>query len=208
MISRATRYLPALRLRYSIVANISKKLLHTENGFIAIDEIRNPSKVALAYDVMLQDSSPKDIVYLAKQFGIEHTGASQRPKKFPVVGLVYIGELETFHAWFPMVVSYRSREGRQLINLDCVMIYDTGSPRTFLCDNTLKSLGFIGDIIRGINIQVNGLPQVAYPSHGVFKDVDVLGQDFIRNHGLEARIRGKSLTCVIKLETEEAADEE
>ena len=90
MISRATRYLPALRLRYSIVANISKKLLHTENGFIAIDEIRNPSKVALAYDVMLQDSSPKDIVYLAKQFGIEHTGASQRPKTIPIEGLVYI----------------------------------------------------------------------------------------------------------------------
>lgn len=160
----------------------------------------NALEVAQKYDVTIQDASASDVNCLSKQFGITQSGRSTRAKQLPADGIVPIGALETYHAWFPLVLSCRSPRPGSSVSVDAVMLYDTVAPKTFLCANTLRLLGVHEGVTSGINVQIHGLPQTVYLSHGGFKDVDVLGQDFLRSHGLEVKVRMKSLTCSLDYE--------
>lgn len=58
-------------------------------------------------------------------------------------------------------------------------LYDTGSPYTFLTEKTLSILGYKETILSSVEVEVHGTKLPVYVSHGHFKDIDVVGQNFL-----------------------------
>ena len=66
--------------------------------------------------------------------------------------------------------------------VNAIMLVDTASPFTFLTEETFKALGINRQdlsITSSPCIVINGMPLCVHESKGHFKEVDVLGTDFL-----------------------------
>eukprot|EP01031_Cornospumella_fuschlensis_P030077 gene30078-36327_t len=97
-----------------------------------------------------------------------------------------------FMTFFPIVVQLKGKK------VQVPMLFDTGSPYTFLRRETLAALGIRDDVPLGSEVKIHGLAhQIVYESKGHFSNVDILGQDFIVANDMEVRVAGKRLRAVL-----------
>ncbi len=178
-------------------------------GLIEPEDFGGGQKVAEDFDILLQDAQSSDVEEIASALGVDHLGPPKVDAKFPLQGIVYLGRLETNHVWFPVQISteFQSHPVKLLEKsarrVDVVMLSATGSPKTYLCRKTFTALGWgkTADFTKGgVNVKIQGKAHTVHLSHGMFEDVDLLGQDFLRAKGLQLTVRMASLTATLDYE--------
>lgn len=120
------------------------------------------------------------------------TGATASPT-YPIRGQLFSVRKRVF---FPMTVS----KGDKSVSIP--MLFDAGSPYTFLRKETFQALGITRDVAPNfgetVRIHTHG-DMMVFPSHGRFEKVDLLGQDFLSDNGLVASIASSFLRAKLDI---------
>ncbi len=123
----------------------------------------------ITFDVIISDISSDDHINIGRDIGFVALAETIRAPTFPIQGLLYCDASRVF---VPLVVSARLRT----INVNFLL--ETGSPRTYLREETFIALGLplhssrATVTVHGVNIQVQ-------KSTEQFHSVDLLGQDLL-----------------------------
>lgn len=123
----------------------------------------------LEFDVLITDISEADFSRIGEELGVSRLSTADVIGSFPVTGIVYGSSHRVF---VPLVVKKRQK----LVNL--MFLVDTGSPNTYLREDSLIALGHTEAIPSDTLVEINGIGLTVFPSRGHFANVDLLGQDF------------------------------
>lgn len=146
-----------------ICAHESSELMKTR------DDI-SPSHI----DVLLIDINEEHLKNdVSDLLGIAFLEDNTEPPRWPIKGSVY-GRY--FRLMVPISVKHKNRD--KII----FFLLDTGSPFTFLSPTSLESLGFKDTFPESVQMEVHGQKMTVYPSpqDKHFKDINILGADFLR----------------------------
>ena len=122
------------------------------------------------YDVLILDITASDLTRIGEELGsIPLSEASALPS-FPVRGILFGQSQRMF---VPLIVSKRSK------SMHVNFLFDTGSPNTYLRQETLAALGFNQSIPSETNVIIHGTAMTVYLSSNHFENVDLLGQDYM-----------------------------
>jgi hypothetical protein len=147
-------------------------------------QLTNPTE----YDVSITDITEADFSRVGEELGVSRLSAADASGTFPVTGIVYGSSHRVF---VPLVV----RKRQNLVNL--VFLFDTGSPNTYLREDSLIALGHTEAIPFDTLVEINGIGLTVFPSRGLFANVDLLGQDFFTSFGAMLNINYKKKEVVI-----------
>ena len=141
------------------------------------------------YDVLLTDIQEKDITHVG--IDLEHTNLSNADEdgKFPVLGTFYG---ENHRLFVALTVKKRS------LRIWVLFLLDIGSPHTFLCADTLESLGYIEHVPPSTQVEINGVTVPVSPSHGHFTNINLLGQNYMKAAQLQLCVDYLQGTVVLK----------
>lgn len=78
------------------------------------------------------------------------------------------------------------------------MLYDTGSPFTFFTQETWRVFGLEPPVSEGLML-INGISTKVGVSHGHFKDIDLLGGNFMQSARADVVLSYKTLTITVKI---------
>lgn len=179
-----------------LVALLRKKRTEVAKGeFASVDEILLPlleleRAMPLdpenyippsCYDVLITDIDDNDLRNVAKELGLEQYSDTGEPAVFPVDGKIYGRNHRLF---VPLIVE---KKGKRIY---VMFLYDTGSPYTYLRQETWTALGYSGDvdIPSTTDAKVHNTIIPVSLSRAHFHNVDLLGQDFMDKVNLEAAI--------------------
>ena len=143
-----------------------------------------------AFDVVFTDIGHSDLALVARDFfGIERLSvATPADASFPARGVVFGVNRRVL---VPLAVRHESSAVRVLF------VVDSGSPYTFLCEDTMRALGFVGPP-SARTVFINDMKTWVGVSHGRFASVDLLGADFLFYAGASVTIDFSALECVIE----------
>ena len=96
-----------------------------------------------------------------------------------------------FRIFFGLVVTTKKA------SVNVLFLMDTGSPSTYLRQDTLEALGFSESIPSNANVKIHGTTVQVYHSRGHFENVNLLGQDYLRVAQLRALLNYAELTAVL-----------
>jgi hypothetical protein len=142
------------------------------------DEAKPPSVNPNDVDVLLLDLPVATMrLKTLHVFGYTYNSPTTIPANFPIHGVILKDSHERIV--FPLVVSYKKKK----IQTSCLA--DTGSPYTYLSDETFRALGLeIKDNDNGFNLNIHGAPVTTYRSVNHFSDINMCGQSFFAEHKL------------------------
>jgi hypothetical protein len=147
-------------------------------------QLTNP----LEFDVVITDINEADFSRIGEEFEVSRLSAADTVGTFPVTGIVYGSSHRTF---VPLVVKKRN------ILVHLLFLVDTGSPNTYLREDSLTALGHTESIPSGTLVEINGVGLTVFPSRGHFANVDLLGQDFFTSFGAMLSINYKKKEVLI-----------
>ena len=132
-------------------------------------------------DLMLSDITEEVLIAdIASMLDVTHLApASADDMVWPVRALLY-GIFS--RAMVSLVVSAaraKAAAGKAARNVNVIFLVDTGSPYTFISQSTFVALGYNDSLPRTASLCVHGVNMTVQPSHSHFKDVNVLGTDFL-----------------------------
>jgi hypothetical protein len=131
-------------------------------------EVPRPEK----YDVLITDIKPRDLIIIGDELGYTPLTVATTEPVFPVQGILYGPSMRMF---VPLIVQKRSK---------CIYVnflLDTGSPNTYLREETFHALGFLESIADSTNVAIHGTAMTVWVSTHHFQNVDILGQDYLAN---------------------------
>lgn len=133
-------------------------------------------------DLLLTDITAKELLNIAKRLGVEYLGKAEFPGVFPVNGSV-----EGVNKRL-MVNLVCKRQSRTSPSINVVFLINTGSPVSYLSENAFKALlppdSNIPESLK-VCIQTERVIQCHLsPQDKHFRDVNVLGADFLAEHDL------------------------
>jgi len=122
------------------------------------------------FDVLITDITDTDLRTIGNELGSLRLSAAAefQSNDNPINGLIYG---PTFRVFVPIIVS------KKHININVTFLFDTGSPNTYLREDTMRALGFVDNIPSDTMVRINGIGITAYLSRGHFVNVDIMGQD-------------------------------
>ena len=137
-------------------------------------------------DIMLTDIDEEQLrVAVAEKLGVVYLSRVPADSaRFPVRGAVY-GRME--RSMVSLVV-LRQATGMAV----CVIfLVDTSSAYTYLSPAVYAALGYADSIPKATELKVHGIAAIVSPSpvDSHFADVNVLGQDFFRDGGVDLVVR-------------------
>ena len=129
-------------------------------------------------DLMLSDITEEVLTAdVASMLGVTHLMAvSADDVVWPVRALLY-GVFS--RVMVSLVVSAPRASGQAARSLNVIFLVDTGSPYTFISQSTYEALGYSDSLPKAAQLRVHGANITVQPSHSHFKDVNVLGTDFL-----------------------------
>jgi hypothetical protein len=123
------------------------------------------------YDLLLTDVKKTQLADIAKELGILMNGACPEGWCFPVHGTIF----GMYHRVFVgLPVHLRGN------TVHALFLLDTCAPCTYLTEDTTEALGLCDAIPSSFKVQVAGIPLTVAPSSHHFKDVNIIGQDFLK----------------------------
>ena len=131
------------------------------------------------YDVLIPDISEGDMLQIGEILGVVNLSPVCDPPVFPIRGIMYGHNVRIF---VPLVV----KVGQTSINVN--FLFDTGSPYSYLREETFKNLGFLESIPSQVVANIHGFSALVHLSHGHFGNVNLLGQDYLRHVGIIATL--------------------
>ncbi len=126
------------------------------------------------FDVLLGDIDEEDLrTEIAEELGIDFLSNATSPPRLPVHGFLFGRHSR------PMVSLSVERRTRAV---NVFFLVDTGSPYTYLSPASLNELGFKDSLPNSFQPKVHGVKLTAYtsPQDKHFKDLNILGSDFLR----------------------------
>jgi hypothetical protein len=121
------------------------------------------------FDVLVNDINGHDFSRIGEEPGISRLSAVNSVGSFPLIGIIYGTSNKVFVA---CIVKKRD------IIVQVIFLIDTGSPNTYLREDSLAALGHSDAIPSDTLVMINGVGLTVFPSRGHFSNVDLLGQDF------------------------------
>jgi len=129
------------------------------------------------FDVFITDVDEADFASIGDELGVVRLSNADPPGNFfPIEGIVYGSYRRVF---VPLVVKKKNL----MINL--TFLLDTGSPCTYLREDSFAHLGYGKASPLHANVEINGIGLTVHLSHGHFSKVDLLGQDFLNSMKLQ-----------------------
>lgn len=128
--------------------------------------------IILEYDVLITDIADEDFTRIARELGISRLTPGQIPFPLEIDGMLYGYNSRVF---VPLVVEKRG------VSLNVLFLVDTGSPGTFLRQDTLHSLGYTECVPDQLDVSIQGDLCTVRVSCRHYENVDLLGQDFLRS---------------------------
>ena len=124
------------------------------------------------YDVLISDVRDTDFEVIGEEVGYtRHASFTTSNLPQTVRGVMWGPSLRAF---IPLVITKRG------VSIIVLFLFDTGSPSTYLREDTLSKIGFAENTPRSTKVDLHGTTMDIYKSHGHFENVDLLGQDFMR----------------------------
>jgi hypothetical protein len=122
------------------------------------------------FDVLITDISETNLLNIGRELGTGRLSAAPefQPNAYPIKGIIYG---PTSRVFVPMIV------GKRDININVPFLFDTGSPNTYLREDTMRALGFVDNIPTDTMVRINDITITAFLSRGHFENVDLIGQD-------------------------------
>lgn len=144
-------------------------------------------------DVLLSDLGENDLKGdVARELSTEYLGTVDidSTPAWPVEGVVYGRH---FRVILQLTVKRRGQARSVLFLLD------TGSPFTYVNPSTLYALGFKDSLPLSFQAEIHGQKMTVYcsPQTSHFKDINLLGCDFLRATQSDLRINYKTLTATL-----------
>ena len=132
------------------------------------------------FDVLINDISEIDLLNIGTELSAPRLSVAAKfeSNTDPINGIMYGPTLRVF---VPMIVRKRH------ININVLFLFNTGSPNTYLREDTMRALGFVDNTPTDTMVLINGIGITAYLSRGHFENVDLMGQDWM------AFLRAKAL---------------
>lgn len=123
-----------------------------------------------SFDVLITDISEADFQLIGQEMGIVRLSktAPFHPTSYPIYGIMYGPTLRVF---IPLVVT------KKTISVHVCFLFDTGSPNTYLREDTFQALGYMESTPSSTMVSINGVGLTVYLSRGHFENVDLIGQD-------------------------------
>lgn len=124
------------------------------------------------FDVLINDISEIDLQNIGTELSAPRLSVAAKfeSNTDPINGIMYGPTLRVF---LPLIVSKRRK------NITVLFLFNTGSPNTYLREDTLRALGFLENIPSDTNVIINGTGVTVYQSRGHFENVDLIGQDWM-----------------------------
>lgn len=123
------------------------------------------------FDVLINDITDTDLMHIGDELGaVRLSTVRKETYDYPVTGLIYGPTLRVF---VPLVVKKRHA------SIYVHFLFDTGSPNTYLREDTMRALGFTENVPSDTMVTINGVGITAYLSRGHFENVDLMGQDWM-----------------------------
>ncbi|MDX1904529.1 MAG: hypothetical protein SFU27_10260 [Thermonemataceae bacterium] len=142
------------------------------------------------YDVLITDINDNDLESVGRELNVARLSSAEGEGSFPVRGIMYGGNVRMF---VPLVVKKRG------VKVNAIFLIDSGSPNTYLRQDTLASLGFIESMPFDTSAHIHGYQMTVYRSRGHFENVDLLGQDFMRFARVQAHYNYKDLEISLNI---------
>lgn len=145
------------------------------------------------YDIMAEDLTSETLKLIANETNILHNQATDHKASYPVKGIVY-GENERI--LFPLIIEYGLSRRTQAL-----FLYESSSPYNFISYETFDAVGVQRILIPSKaqkNMNVHGTAVKVSPSINHFQAVNVIGQNFLRDHKLEVTVDYKRKTAQLK----------
>ncbi len=127
---------------------------------------------------LMFDITNDDLENIGTTLGYQPLSETTREPSLPVLGTLFGRNSRVF---IPMVLSWRSKS----INVNFLL--DTASPNTYLREETFVALGF-GNTPKSTTVIVHGINHIVHPSTPNFKNVDILGQDYLQTIAVQVEI--------------------
>lgn len=128
--------------------------------------------IILEYDVLITDIADEDFTRIARELGVSRLTPGRIPLSQEVNGILYGYNSRVF---VPLVVEKRG------VCVNALFLVDTGSPGTFLRQDTLHSLGYKESVPDQLDVSIQGDLCTVRVSCRNYENVDLLGQDFLRS---------------------------
>ena len=146
------------------------------------------------YDILLTDITKADVMDVSRDLGISHLAKIDGQSNFPINGifkgkgnqqvLVFqyaaqcvdttLYDVGDNNRMFACLTVKKRGSAR---NVCC--LYDTGSPYTYLSEETLALLGYSESVPEQAEVNIHGVSLPVHVSHAHFKDINLLGQNFL-----------------------------
>ena len=140
------------------------------------------------FDVLINDINESDLHLIGQEVGITRLSIADSVAPFPIKGILYGDSQRIF---IPAVITKKS------INVHVLFLIDTGSPNTYLREDTLMTLGFTAVIPSGTLVKINNVGLTVHLSRGHFANVDLLGQDFFISLGALLTVNYKRKEVIV-----------
>jgi hypothetical protein len=133
-------------------------------------EFAVPTFAPNMYDVLVTDIKPSDLTKIGEELGSIALSETEDIPNFPVQGILFGPGQRVF---IPLIVKKRTK------SIKVNFLFDTGSPSTYLRQETLRVLGFQDSTPTETNVIIHGTVLTVYLSSNHFENVDLLGQDYL-----------------------------
>ena len=115
------------------------------------------------YDVLITDIAENDLNSIGNELGYKRLESTERVTEYPIYGIMYGAN---FRVFVPFVVQKRK------IKVNVNFLFDSGSPCTYLRNDTLMAIGFQEFIPNDTNVIINGKGMTVYRSKAHFENID------------------------------------
>lgn len=142
-------------------------------------------------DVFLTDVGEHELrTDIAREFTTEFLASADllSTPQWPISGIVY-------GRYFRVIVELTVKRHSMARSVFCLL--NTGSPFTYLSPSTLQALGFNDSLPESLQASVHGQQMTVYssPQTSPFKDINVLGSDFLSREQCQLSVDYKLLTA-------------
>ena len=166
----------------NIIANLMNEEREHDNPMEPAEAVILPNE----YDVLISDITDSNLASIGNELEIRRLSTAEYIPQPQVRGIMFGSCCRIF---LPLIVKKRS------IAINVLFLYDTGSPSTYLREDTLRALGFAETTPTETNVELHGQTMTVYLSRGHFENVDLLGQDFMTRARGVVSINFMDMTC-------------
>jgi hypothetical protein len=152
-----------------------------------------------AVDVLITDINDDDLAAVGDYFQFKRLPTPFFQLKVPLKGKIFGKNSRIF---FPVIIN----RGNKTVIIP--MLYDIGAKYSFLRKDTLRALGIRGEISMGAEVNFHGFKHsIVYESHAHFENVDLFGQEFLKECNLELTQALRLLKATLQHSIDEKLDE-